>query len=272
MNPPEAFHDQKDPRPLPSPISLALPASRPGPRRSRCPWRRPWPPGSESSPGLHASRLKLEAASANAREIAAGRLPALKLGGGYTRLSEVPDFQVTLPISPEPRSSSRRAISTISTCASASSSRCSRASGFRPARGPPGARGRGRPGPRQGPGRARLRDQERLLGSGPGQGIREGRRGERPPGRRAPQGRPGLLRSGPGDQERRPSDRARAFQRRDHEDRRPQRGRDRADRARQPHRPAARCRRRPDDARREPGVAAPGGRRNRGGLRRSRRR
>ncbi len=58
--------------------------------------------GLGSSPGLHASRLKLEAASANAREIAAGRLPALKLGGGYTRLSEVPDFRVTLPISPNP--------------------------------------------------------------------------------------------------------------------------------------------------------------------------
>ncbi|RPJ00225.1 MAG: TolC family protein [Candidatus Aminicenantes bacterium] len=58
--------------------------------------------GLDSSPGLHASRLKLEAASASAREIAAGRLPALKLGAGYTRLSEVPDFQVTLPISPIP--------------------------------------------------------------------------------------------------------------------------------------------------------------------------
>jgi len=58
--------------------------------------------GLGSSPGLHASRLKLEAAAANAREIAAGRLPALKLGGGYTRLSEVPDFQVTLPVSPNP--------------------------------------------------------------------------------------------------------------------------------------------------------------------------
>jgi outer membrane protein len=54
------------------------------------------------SPGLHASRLELEAASARSREIAAGRLPLVKLGGGYTRLSEVPDFQVTLPISPNP--------------------------------------------------------------------------------------------------------------------------------------------------------------------------
>jgi outer membrane protein TolC len=58
--------------------------------------------GIERSPGLHASRLELEAASARSREIAAGRLPSLKLGGGYTRLSEVPDFQVTLPILPNP--------------------------------------------------------------------------------------------------------------------------------------------------------------------------
>ncbi len=58
--------------------------------------------GLEKSPGLHASRLELEAATARSREIAAGRLPSLKFGGGYTRLSEVPDFQVTLPISPSP--------------------------------------------------------------------------------------------------------------------------------------------------------------------------
>lgn len=58
--------------------------------------------GIERSPGLHASRLELEAASARSRELAAGRLPSLKFGGGYTRLSGVPDFQVTLPISPNP--------------------------------------------------------------------------------------------------------------------------------------------------------------------------
>lgn len=58
--------------------------------------------GLEKSPGLQASRLELEAATARSREVAAGRLPSLKLGGGYTRLSEVPDFQVTLPVSPDP--------------------------------------------------------------------------------------------------------------------------------------------------------------------------
>ncbi len=63
--------------------------------------------GIESSPGLNASRLELEAAASKSREIAAGRLPALKFGGGYARLSEVPDFQVTLPISPDPITVSR---------------------------------------------------------------------------------------------------------------------------------------------------------------------
>jgi outer membrane protein len=58
--------------------------------------------GLEASPALHASRMKVEASAAKAREAAAGRLPSLKLGAGYTRLSEVPPFQVTLPISPDP--------------------------------------------------------------------------------------------------------------------------------------------------------------------------
>lgn len=51
-----------------------------------------------SSPALHASRMNLEAAGASRREITASRLPAFRLGGGYTRLSEVPPFEVTLPI------------------------------------------------------------------------------------------------------------------------------------------------------------------------------
>ncbi len=58
--------------------------------------------GLERSPGLRASQAAFESRAAATREIAAARLPALKLGGGYTRLSEVPDFQVTLPIAPEP--------------------------------------------------------------------------------------------------------------------------------------------------------------------------
>jgi outer membrane protein TolC len=58
--------------------------------------------GLEASPALHASRMKAESSSAKARELAAGRLPTLKLGAGYSRLSEVPPFEVTLPISPNP--------------------------------------------------------------------------------------------------------------------------------------------------------------------------
>ncbi|MGA2362894.1 MAG: TolC family protein [Candidatus Aminicenantales bacterium] len=58
--------------------------------------------GLQASPGLHASRLKVESSASKTREILAGRLPALKLGAGYTRLSEVPPFEVTLPISPNP--------------------------------------------------------------------------------------------------------------------------------------------------------------------------
>jgi outer membrane protein len=58
--------------------------------------------GLEASPGLHASRMKVESTAAKSREVEAGRLPSLKFGGGYTRLSEVPPFEVTLPISPNP--------------------------------------------------------------------------------------------------------------------------------------------------------------------------
>ena len=58
--------------------------------------------GLEASPALHASRMKAESTAAKARELAAGRLPSFKVGAGYSRLSEVPPFEVTLPISPNP--------------------------------------------------------------------------------------------------------------------------------------------------------------------------
>jgi outer membrane protein TolC len=70
--------------------------------------------GLERSPGLRASQAALESRAAATREIAAARLPALKLGGGYTRLSEVPDFQVTLPIAPEPITVSRSYFNNLS--------------------------------------------------------------------------------------------------------------------------------------------------------------
>jgi outer membrane protein len=63
--------------------------------------------GLRASPALHASRMGAEAAASRSREAAAGRLPTLKLGAGYTRLSEIPDFQVALPIFPDPIKVSR---------------------------------------------------------------------------------------------------------------------------------------------------------------------
>jgi outer membrane protein TolC len=58
--------------------------------------------GLEASPGLHASRMRVESSAAKSRETRAARLPAIRLGGGYARLSEVPPFQVNLPIFPSP--------------------------------------------------------------------------------------------------------------------------------------------------------------------------
>lgn len=53
--------------------------------------------GLETSPRLKAGAARVEGAAARARETSASRLPAFKLSGGYTRLSEVPPFEVTLP-------------------------------------------------------------------------------------------------------------------------------------------------------------------------------
>jgi len=54
----------------------------------------------ETSHALHASEMRREAAAAKARETDAARLPSLRFGGGYTRLSEVPPFEVSLPFPP----------------------------------------------------------------------------------------------------------------------------------------------------------------------------
>ncbi len=53
--------------------------------------------GLANSKGLHASAAVVEASAAKAKEAGAALLPALKLGVGYTRLSEVPPFEVRLP-------------------------------------------------------------------------------------------------------------------------------------------------------------------------------
>jgi outer membrane protein len=53
--------------------------------------------GLANSKGLHASAAAVEASAAKTKEAGAALLPALKLGAGYTRLSEVPPFEVHLP-------------------------------------------------------------------------------------------------------------------------------------------------------------------------------
>ena len=54
----------------------------------------------KASKGLHASEMRVEASAAKTKEMGAARLPALKLGAGYTRLSQVPPFEVSLPFLP----------------------------------------------------------------------------------------------------------------------------------------------------------------------------
>lgn len=51
----------------------------------------------DNSKSLHASLMRLNYADAKASEVNASRLPALKLSGAYTRLSDVPPFAVALP-------------------------------------------------------------------------------------------------------------------------------------------------------------------------------
>lgn len=54
----------------------------------------------EASHALHASEMRHEAAASKVRESDAARLPVLRFGGGYFRLSEVPPFEVNLPFPP----------------------------------------------------------------------------------------------------------------------------------------------------------------------------
>lgn len=51
----------------------------------------------ENSKTLHASLMRLNYADAKSAEVDATRLPSLKFGGGFTRLSDVPPFAFTLP-------------------------------------------------------------------------------------------------------------------------------------------------------------------------------
>jgi outer membrane protein TolC len=53
--------------------------------------------GLKASKSLHASQMRAQAADARASELSASRLPSVKLGGSYTRLSDVPPFVQTIP-------------------------------------------------------------------------------------------------------------------------------------------------------------------------------
>ena len=53
--------------------------------------------GLENSKALHSSLMKVQYADAKLSETNASRLPSLKAGGSYTRLSDVPSFQATVP-------------------------------------------------------------------------------------------------------------------------------------------------------------------------------
>lgn len=53
--------------------------------------------GIQNSKQLHSSRMAVQAADAVVSEVEANRLPSLKFVGGYTRLSDVPATQLSLP-------------------------------------------------------------------------------------------------------------------------------------------------------------------------------
>jgi outer membrane protein len=53
--------------------------------------------GFENSKLLHSSRMRAESSEAKASEINASRLPSFKVNAGYTRLSDIAPFQITLP-------------------------------------------------------------------------------------------------------------------------------------------------------------------------------
>ena len=53
--------------------------------------------GLRNSKILHASLMKTAAAEARASQANAATLPSLKIGGSYTRLSDVPPFVASIP-------------------------------------------------------------------------------------------------------------------------------------------------------------------------------
>jgi len=67
--------------------------------------------GLANSKGLHASQMAVEASAGKLREVKASRLPSLKFSVNYTRLSEVPPFEVNLPFAAAPSGSSTFVVS-----------------------------------------------------------------------------------------------------------------------------------------------------------------
>src|SRR5579863_6954065 len=56
--------------------------------------------GLVNSKSLHASEMKVQSSQAQISEVNAARLPSLSFLASYTRLSNVPPFDVTIPFSP----------------------------------------------------------------------------------------------------------------------------------------------------------------------------
>ncbi|MBI5471434.1 MAG: TolC family protein [Ignavibacteriae bacterium] len=56
----------------------------------------------DNSKSLHASLMRVNYADAKSSEVNASRLPSVKFGGAYTRLSDVPPFAISLPASLAP--------------------------------------------------------------------------------------------------------------------------------------------------------------------------
>lgn len=58
--------------------------------------------GLDKSKGLHASLMKVQYADSKSSEATTLRLPSLKFNGTYTRLSDIPPAQVSVPFLPDP--------------------------------------------------------------------------------------------------------------------------------------------------------------------------
>lgn len=71
--------------------------------------------GLRNNRGLHISAARSAGAEAKSAEMGASRLPTLALQAGYTRLSDIPPFAVTVPFLPAPVTISPTVLNTYST-------------------------------------------------------------------------------------------------------------------------------------------------------------